>query len=248
MPLEGGEGASSPGGLPPAVDIRVFSSADEALRRQDDFLGTAPPRGPSLLLWQSPRALLAGPTDARLPSFDEARKACAEAGWPVAVRRGGGRVCPVSPGTLQVAISRPVAPGFTIDRGYEEMASLIDRLLARLGLEGERGPCPDAFCPGRYDIAVAGSKVAGLAQAWRRRDGAMIAIVGASIVVDEPASVLAEAVNLFYRRIPASPHCRAGAVGSLSALARHPVTVRQVLHTLEETYGQDGWMMAPSAE
>jgi len=207
-------------GPPLAVEAKRFRCAAEALRRQDFFEGSPfGPGRPALLIWQSPRALLAAPGDARLRSFASASRICAENGWPVATRRGGGRVCPVSPGTLQLAISRPVSAGVTVERAYREMVALIGRLLDRFGLRAACGPCPGAFCPGRHDLAVGGRKIAGLAQAWRRVEGEMVVVTGASLVVDECDADLAAAVNLFYRDVADAPGCRAAAIGSLSALA-----------------------------
>lgn len=219
-----------------AVEYRRFRSAAEAQRRQDYFDASpfAPDR-PALLIWQAPRALLAAPGDARQPQFDAAARASAAAGWPVATRRGGGRICPVSPGTLQLAISRPVGPGVTIEAAYDEMARLIEALLARFGLQGARGECPRAFCPGRYDIAVAGRKVAGLAQAWRRNAGVMTAITGASVILDEDPGALAEATNRFYRAMPESPVCAAAAIGSLSDLAGQRITAEAAAEVLKAT-------------
>ncbi|MHC0053555.1 lipoyl protein ligase domain-containing protein [Actibacterium sp. D379-3] len=215
-----------------AVDLRTFSSAAEALARQDYFLGTPfAPDQPSLLIWQSPRALLAAPADARLPQFQERARRCAEIGWPVAVRRGGGGLCPVSAGTLQLAISRPVAAGVTIESGYEEMATLVEALLGRFGLTGQRGICPDAFCPGRYDIAVAGRKIAGLAQSWRSRRGQRTATTGASVIFDEAGTELARAVNLFYRGTSNAP-VKADAIGSISHAMHRPVTPKEILEGL----------------
>lgn len=216
-----------------AFEAKRFRSAAEALSRQDRFEDSPfPPGRPSLLVWQAPRALLAAPGDTRLPGFEAAARDCAEAGWPVAARRAGGRVCPVSPGTLQLAISRPVAPGLTVETAYAEMVALIGALLARFGLAVEQGLCAEAFCPGRYDLAVQGRKIAGLAQAWRRHGGEMVAITGASLIVDEDDAELAAAVNRFYRDIPDTPECRASAIASLSALTGRAIAAGDVAEML----------------
>ena len=216
-----------------AIEVKRFRSAAEALRRQDYFQDC--PFGPDqsgLLIWQSPRALLAAPRDTRLPQFDESARACAEAGWQVTRRRGGGRICPVSPGTLQLAINRPVSSGVTVETAYEEMADLIEALLDRFGLRAERGPCPEAFCPGRYDIAVAGRKIAGLAQTWRSYQGTLTAITGASVIIEDRPEDLAAAVNLFYNGIQGAPVCRADAIGSLRRMAGYQVTTEDASHLL----------------
>ncbi|SEP62895.1 lipoyl protein ligase domain-containing protein [Thalassovita taeanensis] len=224
-----------------AVQMKRFCSAAEALRRQDYFQDSPfDPGQPALLIWQSPRALLASPEDARLPDFETVAQGSAEAGWPVAIRRGGGRLCPVSPGTLQFAISRPVSAGVTIETGYDEMAALLEGLLARFQLPVARGLCRGAFCPGRYDLAGAGRKVAGLAQAWRLHQGQRIVITGASLIVDEEAAGLADAVNRFYNAFQAAPACRPNAIGSLSQMADHPISVEDVMGVLGTMLWNDG--------
>jgi len=220
-------------GTPLDIEVKRFRSAADALQGQDYFRASPfPPGRPALLIWQSPRALLAAPGDARLPRFEAAAQASAAAGWPVALRRAGGRICPVSPGTLQLAISRPVSSGVTIGTAYEEMAVLVETLLARFGVRGGRGPCPEAFCPGRYDIAVAGRKIAGLAQIWRRHGDEMTAITGASVIIDESPLELADAVNRFYRDMPDMPPCRAEAIGTLSVMAGRQVQAEEALEVL----------------
>lgn len=217
------------------LQVKRFRSAAEALRRQDMFHGVPfdPSVQPGLLAWTSPRALLAAPGESRLAGFETAARACAEAGWPVAIRRGGGRVCPISPGTLQLAISRPVAEGVTIATAYEEMAVLLERLLTHFDIRAERGTCPDAFCPGRYDLSVAGRKIAGLAQVWRLYHRQRIAITGASLVVGGEADNLADGANLFSRHLQSSPACCSGAIGSLSRAAGGSVSVADVLDVLQ---------------
>lgn len=217
------------------LEVKRFRSAAEALQRQDYFQDSPfDPGQPVLLIWQSPRALLAAPGDARLPDFDKRARICTESGWPVAVRRGGGAVCPVSQGTLQLAISRPVSSGVTIDTAYEEMAGLVEALLCRFGLSSELGTCTNAFCPGRYDISVAGRKLAGLAQAWRRHGGEMTAITGVSIIVDEGAADLAEAANLFYDGLERASVCRSAAIGSIREMTGQLLTADDVLRELKD--------------
>jgi Lipoate-protein ligase A len=227
------------------LQVKRFRSAAEALRRQDMFHGVPfdPALQPGLLAWTSPRALLVAPGESRLAAFETAAQACAEAGWPVAIRRGGGRVCPISPGTLQLAISRPVAEGITIASAYEEMATLLERLLEHFEIQVERGICPDAFCPGRYDLSVAGRKIAGLAQVWRLHHGQRIAITGASLVVGDEADSLADGANLFSLHLHAPPACRSGAIGSLGRAAGRSIFVEDVLGVLQ---GFDDGVDSPS--
>jgi len=58
---------------------------------------------------------------------------------------------------------------------------------------------PEAFCPGRYDIAIGGCKVAGLSQHWRTCAAVMTATTAATLIVAQDPAPLVHIVNLFLR-------------------------------------------------
>lgn len=203
----------------PAALVRTFPGAALGLTRQETLVEEVAAQGrPVLLLWQSPPALIVGRADTRLPGFAAAATASEKAGWPVLVRRSGGLACPVSLGTLQLALARPVVPGVTIESAYRDLAALLLWLLAGHGLAGEVGEVPAAFCPGRYDIAVGGRKLAGLSQHWQRRAGIAAVTTAAALIVREPAARIAGAVDGFYAAAGGPPSGGAEAVAALADL------------------------------
>jgi lipoate-protein ligase A len=196
-----------------------FATAEAGLQRQQrlaEFI--TPERRRLLLLWRAPQALLVCRGDTHLPDFSRAADRLDAEGWPVLLRRSGGSACPIAGGTLQIAIAQAAAPGFTIEHGYGELAGLIRDALQSCGLAGEIGAVPEAFCPGRYDIAIGGRKVAGLSQHWRTCSGTMTATTAATLLVAQDPAPLVHIVNLFYEIAGGTSRCMETAI---SAVAEH---------------------------
>ncbi|MCX5495874.1 hypothetical protein OSH11_14265 [Kaistia dalseonensis] len=168
-----------------------------------------------VLAWRGPRGLIIGRQDNRLPNVPAAEERLAAEGWPVLIRRSGGTACPVSPGTLQIALARPAHARTTIDGAFGELAELITVLLAEYGIEAKTGEIPEAFCPGRYDMAIEGRKIAGLSQHWRPRGGRMVVTTAATLLVDEDHDELSRIVDLFYETAGGEKRCLPEVVGSV---------------------------------
>lgn len=200
------------------LSLETFADPAVGLEQQERFGEDAGAVAPSMLVWQAPRALVVGRADARLPGFAGARAALQEEGWPVLVRRSGGLAFPISPGTLQFALVRRGGPGVTLDSMYSELADTILALLGGFGLTGEIGEKPDAFCPGRYDLLLAGRKVAGLSQHWRMRNGQTMVTCVATLIVEEDAGELARVVNTFYAAAGGAHRCGLAAVTDMGRL------------------------------
>lgn len=168
-----------------------------------------------LLLWRAPSALIVGRNDTRLRNFSDAADRLSVEGWPVVIRRSGGVACPVSRGTLQIALARIALPDTTIDAAYMELTGIIRSVLESYGLKVEIRKQADAFCPGRYDISVDGRKVAGLSQHWRQCNGRVTVTTAATLIVEEDAEEIARIVNLFYLTACSEGRCSASAIGTL---------------------------------
>lgn len=199
-----------------AASLEYFETADLGLQRQERFADEITSDSQRLLLvWQAPQALIVGVNDTRVPNFLVAANRLCEAGWPVIVRRSGGSACPVSRGTLQVALARSAGPGFTIDTAYIELADLIQTVFKLYGLRIETGAVPNAFCPGRYDLSIAGRKIAGLSQRWRQHRERTVVTTAATLILDEDVRELVRVVNLFYQLGGAEKRCSELAVGNM---------------------------------
>lgn len=194
-----------------------FATAEAGLQRQQRLAEFITPERPRLLLlWRAPQALLVCRGDTYLPDFSRAADRLDAEGWPVLLRRSGGSACPIAGGTLQIAIARAAVPGLTIEDGYGELAGLIRDALRSCGLAAEIGAVPEAFCPGRYDIAIGGRKVAGLSQHWRTCGGVMTATTAATLIVTSDTAPLVQIVNLFYEIAGGTSRCTETAVSTVT--------------------------------
>jgi lipoate-protein ligase A len=181
---------------------------------------------PTARLWSNERCLVVARSDARLPRFAAAREELARAGWPLVVRESGGSAVPHGPGILALSLAfRPGAAGpCTLESIYGGLCDALALGLARLGVRAERGAVADAFCDGRYDLAVAGRKIAGTAQRWRAGPGGPApergaVLAHAVLLVDVDLAEATEAVNRFYR----------AAGGARRARAEAAITLREAL-------------------
>ncbi|MGB9113820.1 lipoate--protein ligase family protein [Bradyrhizobium sp.] len=193
-----------------------FKTADLALLRQEQLAEEISCNHPRLLfLWRAPRALIVGRSDTRLPHFANAVDRLVAEGWPVLIRRSGGSACPISEGTLQIALARAVFTATTIDSAYIELANIIRTVLETYGLKVAIRRKSSGFCPGRHDISVNGRKVAGLSQHWRQCNGAFTVTTAATMIVEENPEEIAHILNLFYRIAGSAERCSTFAVGAL---------------------------------
>ena len=129
-----------------------------------------PERG-VLRLWRTSPCLVVTPLLAHRAEFAAAAEASAQRGWPVIVRRTGGGPVPQTAGTLNVSLAyvtpRDQVPA--IDAAFKRFADALLAALNTCGVEATVGEIDGSCCPGRYDIAIGGKKIIGIAQ--RRRQG-----------------------------------------------------------------------------
>jgi lipoate-protein ligase A len=176
---------------------------------------------PVLMVWRSHQALLVSRTETRLPCFHQACIKLASTGWPVVPRKSGGGACPVGPGTIQVSTIEAAAPDATMQAKYAFLAGLIHSTLRDFGIDSQIGPVAEAHCPGRFDVAVEGKKIAGISQHWFRNPrGIRCTVTAASINVEEPPERLADLVNRFYRSAESPGHCEANAITNIRCNVR----------------------------
>jgi lipoate-protein ligase A len=129
------------------------------------------PAQPLLRLWRVRRCLVVTPLLAHRPDFESAASASAARGWPVVIRRTGGGPVPQGPETLSISLAAatPRAAAPDIDATFTAFAGRLCDALRACGVTPEIGEIEGSCCPGRYDIAIGGRKIIGIAQ--RRRQG-----------------------------------------------------------------------------
>jgi lipoate-protein ligase A len=104
---------------------------------------------------------------------------------------------------------------------YEALTKFIQSKLGAFQIVSRTGRVPGAYCPGSYDLAVQGKKIAGMSQHWfRNRCGIRCVVTSASINIEEPPDALADAVNRFYENAGSSMRCQSTALTNLRLCER----------------------------
>jgi lipoate-protein ligase A len=114
---------------------------------------------------------------------------------------------------VQLSIIEATSSGTTMTAKYTAVSELIETTLRSYQIMAHAGSVAGAYCPGAYDLAVAGRKIAGMAQNWfRNRCGTRCIVTAASINIEEPPETLAAVVNQFYARAGSPLRCQAAAL------------------------------------
>ena len=149
-------------------------------------------------LWSGEPALVVPRSCTTLPGWPAAAKA-----HRVLVRASGGGVVPQGPGLLNLSLvwradADAGAPSGT-EAIYRTLCDELVSALAQLGIAAAPQAVQGSFCDGRFNLAVAGRKLVGTAQSWRRMAGVPVVLAHAVIVVDADPQALTEAANAFER-------------------------------------------------
>ncbi|EPC04041.1 hypothetical protein L861_01680 [Litchfieldella anticariensis FP35 = DSM 16096] len=170
-----------------------------------------------LVAWSSTdRALVMPRRHERVTGFPEARRILHDMGWPILFRATGGTPVPQSPAVINVALALRCQVGSSaahLEWGYRRLGEPWCEWLAELGItDADLGSVPGAYCDGRFNVRIAGRKLVGTAQRWRRvrgsRDMAMLAH-GAMQVGDTPES-LVDVVNAYQAAVDDPQRFQAG--------------------------------------
>lgn len=171
---------------------------------------------PALLMWRSRPALLVSRSETRLPRFADSAVELQDMGWPVLLRGSGGAACPVGPGTIQVSLIGPASPATTMNEKYTVLAELIRAALHLHWVVVRPGSVVGAYCPGKFDLAVEGRKIAGISQHWfRNSSGVRCVVTAATINIEEAPEQIERVVNQFYRSAGSPLRCSAAALTNL---------------------------------
>ena len=170
----------------------------------------------SLILWRCKPALLVTRSETRLPNFAGAAAEMRASGWPILLRKSGGSACPVGSGTMQVSMIEPAVAGETMTVKYLDLAGLLRSTLRFFHIAPRIGSVEGSYCPGSYDLAVDGKKIAGMSQRWfRNRVGILCVVTTGSLNIEEAPDALAAVVNQFYREAGSPFRCWASALTNM---------------------------------
>jgi octanoyl-[GcvH]:protein N-octanoyltransferase len=192
---------------------------------------------PVVHLWRHPKALVMGLRDSRLPQAAEAADWLERQGYQTAVRNSGGAAVPLDLGVVNVSLLLPMSQGtISHNKHFELMARLLREALHKLTSEVHHGEINGAFCPGEYDLSIAGKKFCGIAQ--RRQQHAVS--VQAFVIVEGEGREKASLVRGFYDRAASEakaadyPLVVPDSMASLSESVRKPITSEHFAESIAE--------------
>lgn len=154
----------------------IYDNVPEVLQEEPLFhfaLGDAlirevsrQPERTLLHFWPIDNMIILGMVDTKLPHLPEAIAFLQEAGYQVVVRPAGGLAVVADPGILNfsIIVAEPAGVELSIDASYEIMVDAIQRTFAPFGKTIEAYEISESYCPGKFDLSIAGKKFAGIAQ------------------------------------------------------------------------------------
>jgi octanoyl-[GcvH]:protein N-octanoyltransferase len=196
-------------------DILYPFAIDEILCRQ---VGEGK-KGPSMHIWRHHKAFVLGLRDRKLPYSLEAMDWLEDQGYRVTVRNSGGAAVPLDPGVINLSIILPNHDQrMDFHQDFEIMYEVIKNSL-RSSDSVNKGEILGAYCPGDFDLSIAGKKFCGIAQ--RRQTKAFV--IQAFIVVQGNGKENAELVKEFYQLASGG-----------SPNPNHPIVTPQSMASLQE--------------
>jgi octanoyl-[GcvH]:protein N-octanoyltransferase len=121
---------------------------------------------PSLRLHRPARELAFSKQDRSAAGFEDAVAAARAAGFEPVIRLAGGRAAAFHEGTLAIAwATRAQRPVEGTRERFEWLATLVARVLTRLGVDAAVGEVEGEYCPGAWSVNARGRvKLAGIGQ------------------------------------------------------------------------------------
>ena len=204
-----------------------------------DWLADALDGRARAVLWRAAPGLVVPLSYRRHATLDAACAASAADGWPVWLRRSGGGAVPQGPGIVNLSLVYPVqgTPGDRAEAVYAHLCGVIGRALASFGIDARAAEVKGSFCDGRFNLAVAGRKIAGTAQYWKRRGERHAVLAHALLLVNADLDGLTERLNRFESALDSPRRYDATVLTSLrrespgADLGRLPAALAESLHT-----------------
>jgi lipoate-protein ligase A len=158
------------------------------------------------LIWRSHPSIVVPRSLANKPEFEKACDFLKNEKWPVVVRATGGDLSPLAPGLINVALAfQQSRYKEAIRDSYMKLCTPLIGYLQGIGVEAYCASVKGAFCDGDFNIVVAGRKLAGTAQRWRKMDSNLgkpknqyAVLAHAVMLIDEDLSKLWTMGNAFY--------------------------------------------------
>lgn len=198
---------------------------------------------PVIRTWIHSPTIVLGIQDGRLPFLNQGVEFLGEKGYQSIVRNSGGLAVVLDKGILNLSLILPEGKGIDINRGYEAMWNLIQLMLSGFDVRVEAYEIVGSYCPGSFDLSIAGKKFAGISQR-RLRGGVAVQIY---LCVTGSGSERAEIVREFYQRSLQGENTKftypmiiPSTMASLTELLGETITTEQMIMMMFKTLGDLG--------
>jgi len=168
--------------------------ATQSFAMDDTLCASVATEGAAMRAWVHHQTVVLGIQDARLPYLEDGVAVLEKNGFTPVVRNSGGLAVVLDEGVLNLSLVLPERGGIDIDSGYEAMLALVRRMFANETSAIMPGEIVGSYCPGTYDLSIAGKKFAGISQR-RVRGGVAVQIY---LCVTGSGSARAALIRDFY--------------------------------------------------
>lgn len=236
------------------IDQTSLGSAFDAMQSFaiDDTLCTSVGSGQSdstMRAWVHHNTVVLGIQDTRLPYLQDGIEYLKRQGYRVIVRNSGGLSVVLDEGVLNVSLIFPDAEkGIDINRGYDAMYELIQRILAPYDTMIEAKEIVGSYCPGSYDLSINNRKFAGISQRRIRGGIAVQIYLCASGSGSQRANVIREFYEAGLKNEETKfvyPKIVPDTMASLSELLQKDITVSSLMIPLLQTLKETGAKLSP---
>ncbi|MEH6945535.1 lipoate--protein ligase family protein [Bacillus sp. JJ634] len=183
--------------------------------------------------WVHHQTVVLGIQDTKLPFLKQGIDVLNRHGFRAIVRNSGGLAVVLDEGVLNLSLVFPETEHrIDINRGYDTMWDLIRLMFADFAVEIEAKEIVGSYCPGSYDLSIAGQKFAGISQR-RIRNGVAVQIY---LCVSGSGSKRAQLIKEFYHAALAEtetkftyPDIQPDVMASLEELLQTRLTISDVI-------------------
>lgn len=211
----------------------------------DDTLCTSVGEGqsiPVIRAWVHEQTVVLGIQDSRLPFIKEGIAYLNKKGYNAIVRNSGGLAVVLDEGILNISLIFKEDKQISINSGYDAMYDFIQAMFQKETSEIEAREITGSYCPGSYDLSIAGKKFAGISQRRVRGGVAVQIYLCVSGSGSERAALIKEFYDIAVKEAETKftyPAIIPSTMASLNELLDLNLTVQDVMFRLLKTVKYD---------
>ncbi|KAA8999003.1 lipoate--protein ligase family protein [Affinibrenneria salicis] len=223
---------------------------DDPTTAEDDLFNHAADGMAVARVWQAPHSLVIPASYRRHAQLDSARRAFADRGCPVFLRRSGGGLVPQGPGIINLSLAWPLRQslGEAATPVYLHLCEILRDVLRAFGVDSHFQAVSGSFCDGRFNLACGADadarKIAGTAQCWRplpaddgREGRRHIVLAHAVLLVAADLAQIHRWANGFEQLIGSDRQYDAGKTVTVAQISRPALTPDELCRRVGEALG-----------